>query len=261
MLHWYYRPPVSLAALSRGTGTGAQPHRETGWIHFFMRNLTFDGIYKQPEATYKTVHIEGNNSNTIWQWTTQYYLSLEVFDLCKSCFEIRLCKRFQTLSVEYHVHLSMPQCPTLYEQVIIALQFHLQVGSWDRHWGATTQGDSFPMRNQNLMRFTRSPKQHTKWFILKGTLFKYNSCMNNNIIYEPWSLRYLCKSWFEIHCKRFQTFLLNTMSTCRCHKCPTPSCTGIIVLQFHLQGCLLGPTLRRNHPQRDRLILSQWDTK
>ena len=63
-----------------------------------------------------------------------------------------------------------------------------------------------------------------------------------------------CKLWFEIRCKRFQTFLLNTMPTCRCHDARHLYALAIIVLQFHLLGCLVGPTLRRNHKD---LILSQ----
>ena len=61
----------------------------------------------------------------------------------------------------------------------------------------------------------------------------------------------LCKSWFEIRCERFQTFLMSTMSTRRCHiNARHLHALAIIVLQFHLLGCLMGPTLRRNHTER-----------
>ena len=72
MLHWYYRPPVSLAGLSHGTDTKAQPHRETGWIHFSMRKLDLMEFTRSPIC-----HMKRSGHTNEYYWIYEHHTMYE----------------------------------------------------------------------------------------------------------------------------------------------------------------------------------------
>ena len=236
-----HRPPVSLAGLSHD-GT-AQPHRKTGWIHSQFRNQN----HTQSEAPYKTVHIE-RNIVQIQFVNEQHNIWALKSSICVSRGPKTVVKDFKSFC--------WIQCPLVdptharhHALVLSSSSFTCRVVSWDRHWGATTQRErQVEFHSQwETKRFdgihTQSEAPHKTVHIEKTIV---------RIQFDTWILEVfdMCKSWFEIRCKRFQTFLLNTMPTYRWHNARHLHALVIIVLQFHLHGCLLGPTLRRNHTER-----------
>ena len=220
-----------------------------------MYQINFDGIHPQSKATYKTVS----------SWKEYYSFTIKRALKSSRCVSLEIrCKRFQTFLLNIISTCRCHDARHLYAQVIIVLQFHLQGCLMEptprRNHTERDRLNSFSMRNPNRFDgFTLSEAPYKTVHIERNIiiLFKFD-IWTTHMSPEGFDL---CKSWFKIRCKRFQSFLLNTISTCRCHiNARHLYALAIIVLLFHLQACLMGPTLRHNHIER-QVVFILWEIK